>query len=336
MADSTSALADNPAITMGIFHFLNVLNGDCSVIQHPSDHVTVVDVNNAGTAPTVELLEKALAAGNFGQKNNPVDPIAYLRSHGIRSVFRFVLTHPDMDHMGGMKAFFDAFSPLNFWDTDNTEEKEFNDPCPYDEDDWLFYKKLRDGKPSEAPKRLELYADAKGKYFNRNENGESGGDGLYVLAPTKGLCADAKQSGECNDYSHVLLYRSKGGRIVVSGDSHDKTWEHILKNHKEDVAGAEVLLAPHHGRDSDRSFEFLDVVKPKLALFGNAESEHLAYPEFKKRSIPVITNNQAGCVVIDTNEGAMKVYVTNAAFAQAVSGAKTYSQTHRAYYCLTI
>lgn len=96
---------------MGIFHFLNVLNGDCSIIQHPSGHVTVVDVNNAGVAPTVAQLEKALAPGNFGQKNNPIDPIAYMRSHGLDSVFRFILTHPDMDHMGGMKAFLKPFRP---------------------------------------------------------------------------------------------------------------------------------------------------------------------------------------------------------------------------------
>lgn len=159
---------------------------------------------------------------------------------------------------------------------------------------------------------------------------------MYVLAPTPGLCADAKTSGECNDYSYVLLYRSNGGRIILSGDSHDNSWEHIIKNHKNDVQDVNILLAPHHGRDSDRSFEFLDVVKPKLALFGNAESEHLAYPEFSKRSIPVITNNQAGCVVVDTDDTAMKVYVTNAAFAEAVSGAKTYSEPHRAYYCLTL
>lgn len=322
---------------MGIFHFLNVLDGDCSIIQHPSGHITVVDVNNAGAETMVEsALERALATGNYQQKKYPVDPIEYMRSRGMESVFRFVLTHPDMDHMGGLKAFFSELGPVNFWDTDNMEEKEFDAGSPYNPEDWEFYQNLRDTKPTDSPRRLVLYSDARGKYFNVNEDGSPGADGLFVLAPTPQLCADAQETGECNDYSYVLLYKSNAGRIVMSGDSHDKTWEHILSKHGSDVAGADILIAPHHGRNSDRSFDFLDVVKPKLALFGNAASEHLAYAEFSKRNIPVITNNQAGCVVIDTNGNCMQLYVTNPSFAEAVTGAQTFDPTLQAYFLGTL
>lgn len=41
---------------MGILHFLNVLDGDCSIIQHPSGHTTVVDVCNASVESIVEGL----------------------------------------------------------------------------------------------------------------------------------------------------------------------------------------------------------------------------------------------------------------------------------------
>src|SRR3990172_8053193 len=100
---------------MGILHFLNVLEGDCSVIQHPSEHVSVIDVNNANIEKESEhqrMISKAIAeaqsvSGNFNQKNYPVNPINYLEQFNITSLFRFILTHPDMDHMGGIKDFFD-------------------------------------------------------------------------------------------------------------------------------------------------------------------------------------------------------------------------------------
>ena len=71
---------------MATIHFLNVKQGDCSVISHNSDRVTVIDVCNA-KPPDVQA-EKSIAemaqlergiSGNFQQKKHPVNPISYLR-----------------------------------------------------------------------------------------------------------------------------------------------------------------------------------------------------------------------------------------------------------------
>lgn len=104
---------------MGVVHFLNVNEGDCILIQHPSGHNTVIDISNASEG--VELFESA--SGNHNQKNYPVNPIQYLKDFNIDTVFRFILTHPDMDHMDGISSLFDNFSVLNFWDTQNTDRK---------------------------------------------------------------------------------------------------------------------------------------------------------------------------------------------------------------------
>jgi competence protein ComEC len=312
---------------MPIIHFLNVNDGDCSVITHYSGHVTLIDVCNAKDPEEQEnpLLEKAntvLAAlekgpGNFNQKKYPVNPISYLRSHGISSVFRFIATHPDMDHLDGIKCVFEAFSPANFWDTDNHEEKDFEAESRYNEEDWLFYKTLRDGNPEHDPKRLTLHADAEGQYWNEGAGKQKGGDGLHILAPTPELVNDANECGDYNDCSYVILYRTGKHRILFAGDSHDKTWEHILTNHRSDVENLDVLIAPHHGRASDRSYDFLDVLNPKLTLFGNAKSEHLAYDAWNYRELPFVTNNQAGCIVIDAESDPIGIYVTHEPFARS-------------------
>lgn len=39
-----------------------------------------------------------------------------LKDFGVSTIFRFILTHPDMDHMDGMKSLFDSFSStLKAW-----------------------------------------------------------------------------------------------------------------------------------------------------------------------------------------------------------------------------
>ncbi len=317
-------------------HFLNVNDGDCSIIEHISGRVTVIDVS-AAKAPAEavanaaaryrmqESIFKAMREwsksagvyGNFGQSEYPDDPIAYMKDRSLNSVFRFISTHPDMDHLDGLKPFFAEFNPQNFWDTANSKELDDFDDGRYDPDDWDFYTSLRDGNPQTNPKRLVLYSGATGPYFNQGEGGQGGGDGLHILAPTSELVADANEAGDWNDASYVILYRTGNKRILFSGDSHDATWKHILDNHNADVAGVDVLIAPHHGRDSDRDHSFLDVVKPRLTLFGNAPSEHLAYDEWNSRDLLFVTNNQAGTVIMEVVDDHLDVYVRHEPFARS-------------------
>ena len=67
------------------------------------DGTPFIDVSAAAA-----ITEFASASGNHQQKNYPVNPIQYLKDFGVSTIFRFILTHPDMDHMDGMKSLFDS------------------------------------------------------------------------------------------------------------------------------------------------------------------------------------------------------------------------------------
>lgn len=327
---------------MPTIHFLNVKEGDCSIIQHGSGRVSMIDVCNAKRSDSqVSIVEMAMAKsmtravlGNFGQKAFPVNPVAYMEERDIDSIFRFILTHPDMDHMDGIKAIFDAFGPRFFWDTDNHKEMDDSSwsSSPYNRGDWDFYKNLRDTNPQSNPKRLANLSGDKGPYWNQGEGGSRGGDGFTILAPTQELVDEANRTGDYNDCSYVLLYGVEGKRVVFGGDSHDGTWEHILGNWEKKVQNIDLLIAPHHGRDSGRSYDFLDVLKPSLTFFGNARSEHLAYDAWYKRGLPIITNNQANCVVVDATSMGLDVYVTHKTFAKAYNRSTTYNDQFKAWY----
>lgn len=319
------------------FHFLNVKDGDCSIIQHGSGRVSVIDVCNAEkvTTPMSDSELKSITervSGNFQQKKHPVNPIEYLKKFNISSVFRFILTHPDMDHMDGIKDFFECFSPINFWDTDNNKEMEFPDGSPYNEEDWNFYKQIRDSKSQIDPIRLTLFSGSEGKYWSQNANGQIPGDALYILAPTPELVQQANEAEDYNDASYVILYSGAGGKILLSGDSHDNTWEHILDNWENAVKDVDLLIAPHHGRKSGRNYEFLDTVNPKITFFGNARSEHLAYSAWTYRNLEYITNNQANCMVVDCSGDNLTLYVTYETFARKYNSSTYYSSTYDAWH----
>lgn len=325
------------------FHFLNVKDGDCSIIEHASGHVSVIDVCNARKIKIQDSVEetKYLAErskqGNYNQKKYPVNPIEYLKKIGVSSIFRFVVTHPDMDHIDGIKDLFEVFSPANFYDTDNNEEKDFSENSNrYREEDWLFYKNLRDSKPTTDPKRITLYSDDDASYRTKDWDGKAPGDAYYTLAPTPSLVEEANESKNYNDTSYVILYRSAGGKILLCGDSEDKTWDYILEHHKKDIENIDLMIAPHHGRDSNRKYDFLDATKPKMTFFGNAKSEHLAYAQWNNRGFEFITNNQANSMVVATGGKNLIVYVTNEKFARDRNPQTFYSELYDAWYFKTI
>ena len=130
---------------MPTIHFLNVKQGDCSVICDNSGRVTVIDVCNAKPPDARVDFSNAYWAqrqrgenGNFQQKRYPVNPISYLRKHNINRIHRYIQTHPDMDHMDGIKTLFEEFRPVNFWDTDNMKEIDNSSwtNSPFNEEDW--------------------------------------------------------------------------------------------------------------------------------------------------------------------------------------------------------
>lgn len=311
---------------MSKIHFLNVLEGDCNIIQHGnSNRVTVIDVSNASnvfeTQKEKEVRESAMRnlmltrtqvpayKKDYKQKHTPDNPIQYLKGLGVKEIWRFIITHPDMDHLDGVRDLYSEFRIVNTWDTDNNKECDLeNFGGGYNSEDWEFYLKIRDGKYNDTT-RLTLYAGQSAQYWND--------DHIRILGPTPELLATANNCGDWNDSSYALLYTppKRGGgtwKFLFAGDTHDGSWDHIIKNYKSEVSNVDVLFAPHHGRDSNRNYDFLDTLKPRITLFGNASSKHLAYDKYPETRI---TNNQAGYIVMDITEDHIDFYVENQEFA---------------------
>lgn len=302
-------------------HFLNVRNGDCSIIQHISGRISVIDVNCA-YIPKEKLTDARLSTcleekswkpvpGNYAQKYEEDNPIEYLCKLGFSDIFRFILTHPDMDHLGGVKDLFSKFKPINFWDTANDREREeswYGSRIKLKED-WEFYKNLRDTRTNKHsnPKRLVYYSGDVNQFYDE--------DGLMILAPTPALVEAGNKRKNWNDASYVILYRTCGKKILFAGDSENKTWTHILENWKKEVSNVDILIAPHHGRHSGRNYDFLSVTKPKLTLYGNASSDHLAYKAWNNRNLTILTNNQAGYIILDMETDGIGIFAKNETFA---------------------
>lgn len=309
---------------MARIHFLNVEEGDCSIIQHDNGHVTMIDVCSAkDSAEVIKEEEKVFDTsesfsspkGNFQQKSHSENPVAYLKKNGISSIFRYIQTHPDMDHMDGLQYIAKYFKIFNFWDTANTKEQDFDGCARYDIKDWECYQRLR--KNAENPKALNYYDGSVNKYFAVDDSGRKGDDYLQILAPTPQLIKAANDSGDWNDSSYVILYHIHGFKVLFCGDAGNSTWNHILKNHSADIQNIDLMVAPHHGRKGNLDFSFLKVAQPKVVLIGNASYKYLAYNQWENYSLMHFTNNQAGNIVVDFAGNTMQISCSDKMFATA-------------------
>jgi competence protein ComEC len=130
-------------------------------------------------------------------KKELTDPIEFLkREYPNKSLFRFILTHPDLDHMRGLKRLHENIGFTNFWDTAHSK------PTPKyrsdaDREDWEFYQTLRSDAKNYA-RGNSCFA------FGKDENGLPGGDNIEILSPTAALIKSCNQSEKSNDLSLVL------------------------------------------------------------------------------------------------------------------------------------
>ncbi|MBL0690473.1 MAG: hypothetical protein JJV93_00240 [Alphaproteobacteria bacterium] len=289
---------------MSKIYFLNVGNGDSSIIQHYSGRLTMIDINNGKSLKdSIQLSETVTAStrGNFGEKKHPINPIDFLKKYyKDEAIFRFFLTHPDMDHLKGIKALKECIGIDNFWGykTKKTDEK-ISDT---DKKDWDCYKEL-------LKKAHSLQDDVKKSFIIE--------DGLKILSPTKDLIQKADIIGDWNDCSGVILYKTGNFKILFCGDSDDKTWEHLIKKHKNDISNIDLFIAPHHGRDSGRGFSFLEIVNPGITMIGNAPSACINYNKYRDSSrVDMFTNNQGGNFMFEIDNDKITISCSHKPFAE--------------------
>ena len=364
---------------MTTLHYLNVGAGDCTIIQHFSGRVTMVDICGGnlpraadrprlgdlfagslggafGSSQSLGALAAVAAAsrpplgggllsdlwgafggysqphsavaaataqrqpaGNFGMGEEPKNPLDYLQRLNASEVHRFISTHPEMDHMDGLDALFRSVSVVNFWHTGvRRDPPDFRGQSRYDPNDWARYQALRANRVG-GTIVLQKRCPNQFPFANRNEDGTAGGDSLFILAPSDALVQRAEELDDINESSYVLALSTPAGWVVIPGDAHDESWAHVLATEGGGLANCALLLAPHHGRDSERDYAFLDVLRPQLTLMGCAPAKDMGYASWRNRSLPFITNNQAGDICVDLSDpiGPL-VWVENESFAQAL------------------
>lgn len=257
-------------------------NGDMFYIKHGSDNFTIIDccIDDYNKDSILkELIEESK----------------------YKSITRFISTHPDDDHIRGLKYLSEKFTIPNFYCVENEATK--NEPT----DDFKKYCELRD-----SSKAFYLYKGCSRKWMNESSE-ERGCSGINIKWPDRtnidflNALEDAKNGKVPNNISPIITYSLKNNITAYwFGDLLTDYMTDIKDN--VDWIEADIVFASHHGRSSGRiPNEILEKIKPKIIIIGEAPSENLDY----YTGYDTITQNTAKDILIECGDSTADFYVSN-------------------------
>lgn len=237
-----------PGVTKGALELtaVDVGQGDGLLLTLPDGSLAAID---AGGFPSMGNNPQQARKPEMDLGEDVIAPYFWTRS--IRRLDVIVLTHAHADHVGGAAALLRNFQPREIW----AGLMPASDPA------W---------------KEIAELAQARGIRIRQPRAGEEwtfGGARFRALAPFPG---DEPQERAHNNDSLVFTVAHGRHRFLLTGDAETGVEQRILE---AGLAGPlDVLKVGHHGSRTSSTAEFLERVRPAVALISCGRQNGFRHP----------------------------------------------------------
>lgn len=221
--------------------FWDVQHGHATYIKSPNGRHIVID----------------LGTGSYDDNNKTFSPLMHLKNnYGVEQLDYVIVTHPHLDHIDDVLNF-EKLSPKVFrrpTQITNQMLQDSNKNCP------LAIKQKIDkycAINSQYNQPLEINSP------NLLENSDNWG-GMKIATFLSKSC----NTNNYNNHSIITVIEYAFVKIVVPGDNEKCSFDELMINNdfRKAIKDADVLLAPHHGRESGFHNDFVNLVNPRLTI----------------------------------------------------------------------
>ena len=250
-------------------HVLDVgpVEGDSILIISPGGKTVLVDAGDAGKGKVI---------------------IEALKRYKVQQLDYFVATHPHPDHIGGADEVFKATKVLNVIDNgqgpDVPESLVSQNKPAATSNKKPVNKKL--DKSSAVTRFYDEYKEAiaqSGAHYEKAQAGAKydlgAGARLTVLAPTEPLFTkdQVKSGGNLPNANSIVLRLDYGDfSMLLPGDAEEQTEHRMLT--KDLNLKVKILKIAHHGSKYATAQDFIDRVKPEVAIISCGEWNRYGHP----------------------------------------------------------
>ncbi len=219
----------------GVFSFFG-LRDFSSCAESAPMAVHVLDVGKADSI-FIECGGKFMLVDG-GTADRGRDVAAYLKKFGVKTLDYVVNTHPDDDHIGGLKDVLQGFGIEHYLAPDIPSKL-----IPKTEE----YRDVQDALQQKGLKTIHPKA---GSFFS------VAGLKAEILGPVF-------PGNSTNNNSIILKLTFGRTRFLLTGDAETEEEQTLISSGRD--LSADVLKVGHHGSATATSQVFLDAVKPKFA-----------------------------------------------------------------------
>ena len=218
-------------------------------------------------APNGKYIVIDLGTGTYESGNS-----SPLRKRMRDNIAYMVITHPHLDHISDI---------LNF---------DINAPKILCRPPLLTNEEVMEGVRQCDRAKFEKYCQINDrynspvKYDDENYTGNPNNyGGLEIQTFSTSLC----DHSNFNNFSMITVFQFSGIKVVVCGDNEKDSFDKLMKesDFKNAVRSADVLVAPHHGRESAYHSEFVSLVNPRITIISDTtKSDASAVDKYTQRS----------------------------------------------------
>ena len=191
--------------------------------------------------------------GSYGDSNAQFSPLNYLRSKGI-TLDVAVVTHPHRDHIDDIANLVQHRGVVLLRPEHLAERDVYSGNRTADQNVLKEYFHVS----SHLPNAIRDWPKA----FVTDNNG---GVDFNFAIPT-----DTPKTN-LNNHSIVTVVSYAGSKVLIPGDNEPPSWNEILteKSFLSAIRGTDILVAPHHGRDSGFSDALFSHISPRLTVISD-------------------------------------------------------------------
>jgi len=241
--------------------FLDIGQGDAAVVELPDGQVMVIDGGG-------------FASEDFDTGEAILAP--FLRSQKIGRVDILVMSHPQLDHYGGLLYLAEHFSPRELW---------FN------------------GEQSQGARFVKLMEVASRKGIILRTLCRESLPLLQARVSFQILHPPCTNNGlDTNNASLVLRLSYGATSLLFTGDIEAEGESVLLSSGK--TLPSEILKVPHHGSRTSSSLEFIEAIAPTVAIASLGTNNRFHFPaeeivqRYQRHGSHWLRTDQAGTVTV--------------------------------------
>lgn len=197
-----------------------------------------------------------LGIGDYSGNNQAFSPLSTLwYKYGVRELNYVMITHPHLDHIDDILNL-GSFSP-----------RVISRPKYLTREDVM--KNVRDQDRSKFE-----------KYFAFNDSYTTSTTGTpddtsipanYGGVSLKYFSTPSLPKDNLNNHSIITVMEYSGIKVIIPGDNEYASLDLLMKDSsfKSTIANCDILIAPHHGRESAYHSDFVGYANPRLTIISD-------------------------------------------------------------------